>query len=372
MAGLYIHIPFCRSRCAYCDFYSVALRAADPARFVDALIAELEGRVEDYPRPFETVYIGGGTPSSLPAGELTRLVKRVVAEASRDAEVTVEVNPDDVTLPLVESLAEAGINRVSMGVQSLIDSELAAITRRHDAEGTCRAVETIRRGGINNLSLDLIYGLPGQTPQSWVASIEGVLDMRPEHISAYLLSYEPGTRLTRDLTAGRITQATDTQAEEYYLTLCRALSAAGYEHYEISNFALPGYRSGHNSSYWNPAVPYLGLGPAAHSYDGNTRRRANYASVRKYMDSPVGAADPELCETLTDEQKIDERIMLALRTADGLALDDLPADVRKQMLDRGRVAIASGNLALSPGGDRIHIPEERWLIADTIISELFI
>lgn len=372
MAGLYIHIPFCRSRCAYCDFYSVGLRAAEPARFVDALIAELEGRAGDYPRPFETVYIGGGTPSSLPVGELARLVRRAVAEASARAEVTVEVNPDDVTPSLVESLAEAGVNRVSMGVQSLVDSELGAITRRHDADGALRAVETLRGGGISNLSLDLIYGLPGQTPQSWMASVEGVLDLRPEHISAYLLSYEPGTRLTRDLAAGRIARATDSQAEEYYLTLCRSLSAAGYEHYEISNFALPGYRSGHNSSYWNTAVPYLGLGPSAHSYDGNNRRRANYASLRKYMDFPVDAADPELCETLTAEQKLDERIMLALRTAGGLALDDLPADGREALLDRARIALAAGNLVLSPRGDRLHIPEERWLIADAVISELFI
>ncbi len=371
--GLYIHIPFCRSRCAYCDFYSVGARAAEPSRFVDALLRELEGRAGEVGAPpFDTIYIGGGTPSTLPAEELGRLLRDVVPMARHDAEVTIEVNPDDVSAPLVDLLAGAGVNRVSMGVQSLSDEELRAITRRHDAAGARRAVELLRQGGISNLSLDLIYGLPGQTPRSWRASVEGILEMRPQHVSAYLLSYEPGTRLTRDLAAGRITAATEAEAEDYYLYLCSSLASSGYDHYEISNFALPGFYSRHNSSYWDPSAAYLGIGPGAHSYDGHSRRRANRASLSRYLEAPEGAADPDLCESLSADQIIDEQIMLGLRTRRGLSLLSLPDGERRGVLDRARPAIASGHLSLSADGLSLSIPERHWLIADAIISDLFV
>ena len=171
-------------------------------------------------------------------------------------------------------------------------------------------MSTLRRAGIDNISCDLIYGLPGQTPASFARSIDRLLEIGPPHISAYLLSYEPGTRLTRDLEAGRISRASDTEACNYYHQLCDALSAAGYIHYEISNFALPGMHSRHNSSYWDPDSAYLGLGPSAHSYDGICRRRANIASIGRYLSSPADAADPELTETLSESQLFDERLML--------------------------------------------------------------
>lgn len=251
MSGLYIHVPYCRSKCAYCDFYSVAARSLDADRYVDAIAAELAARIDSYPHPFSTVYIGGGTPSVLPAQALSRLIGLVAPKAVSDAEITIEVNPDDIDRPLADLLAGSGVNRVSMGVQSLVDTELRAISRRHDALSAIEAVSTLRRAGIDNISCDLIYGLPGQTPASFARSIDRLLEIGPPHISAYLLSYEPGTRLTRDLEAGRISRASDTEACNYYHQLCDALSAAGYIHYEISNFALPGMHSRHNSSYWD-------------------------------------------------------------------------------------------------------------------------
>ncbi|MCM1028456.1 MAG: radical SAM family heme chaperone HemW [Pseudoflavonifractor sp.] len=370
MSGLYIHIPFCRSRCSYCDFYSVASRSMDARGYVDALLAELDARKGDYPVPFDTIYIGGGTPTMLPPEELTRLIRATVAEAREGAEVTVEANPDDITDEIARSLIEAGANRVSMGVQSLVDSELKAISRRHDAAGAVRAVEHLREAGIDNISLDLMYGLPGQTIETFAQSVEGIIALNPEHISAYLLSYEPGTRLTKDLEAGKIEEYDDKEAEKYYRHLCRAMDEAGYEHYEISNFARPGYWSRHNSSYWDPALPYLGLGAGAHSYDGRSRRRANRASVSRYMANPCNAADPNLCEQLSPEEIFEEKIMLALRTRHGVNLATLEEGERDRLLRQAAHLLNSGRLILS--SDTLTIPETYWLIADYIISDLFL
>lgn len=369
MSGLYVHIPFCRSKCAYCDFYSLAARSLDATAYVDAVLTEFKARRGDYPGPFATVYIGGGTPSVLPDRELGRLVTALAAEAADDAEITVEINPDDMTPALAATLRASGVNRVSMGVQSLIDSELAAISRRHDAKGAVAAIAMLRKAGIDNISCDLMFGLPGQTPESFAMSIRRLLQEHPDHISAYLLSYEPGTRLTRELEAGRIAQATEEEAERYYTQLCHALREAGYEHYEISNFAQPGCRSRHNSSYWNPAVAYLGLGPSAHSYDGRNRRRANVASVRRYLADPDNASDPELCETLSREQLFDERLMLGLRTADGPDISTLDSDLAKPMMRRAEPWIRSG--ALIQDGNVLTVAEKSWLITDSILSDLF-
>ncbi|MDE6587825.1 MAG: radical SAM family heme chaperone HemW [Paramuribaculum sp.] len=369
MSGLYVHIPFCRSKCAYCDFYSLAARSLDATAYVDAVLTELAARRDAYSGRFATVYVGGGTPSVLPPGELGRLVSALASEARSDAEITVEVNPDDITPGVAATLRASGVNRVSMGVQSLVDAELTAISRRHDAMGAIAAIAMLREAGINNISCDLMYGLPGQSPESFALSIERLLHEAPDHISAYLLSYEPGTRLTRDLEAGRISQATDDEAENYYDMLCGTLREAGYEHYEISNFARPGRRSRHNSSYWNPAVAYLGLGPSAHSYDGRNRRRANVASVRRYLAAPAHASDPELCETLSPEQLFDERLMLGLRTADGLDTSTLDPRFAEPMMRRAKPWISSGALVLD--GGVMTVSERSWLIADAILSDLF-
>lgn len=354
MSSLYIHIPFCRTKCSYCDFYSVALR--NPERLVIAILDELSVRAALYNPPFETLYIGGGTPTVLPLDEMRTLLRGVMPYIAEGAEVTVEANPDDVTPVLASMLATEGVNRVSMGVQSLVDNELRAISRRHDAAGAVKAVATLRDAGITNISCDLIYGLPGQTLESFALSLDKLIELRPPHISAYLLSYEPGTRLTRDLAAGRVRQADDEESLAYYRHLCSTLKAAGYEHYEISNFALPGFRSRHNSAYWDTAHAYLGLGPAAHSYDGSDTRSANVASVSRYL-----AGEPAEVEHLTAEERREERIMLALRTARGID----PAELSSNLSALSNFS----NLSPTPGG-RLRIPEESWLIADTIIADL--
>lgn len=371
MSGLYIHIPLCRSKCAYCDFYSVGAGALDAEMFADALHRELLSRVDGFPHPFDTVYIGGGTPSVLPAGALKRIIEMANVYVAEGAEFTVEVNPDDVTPELAALLVDGGVNRVSMGVQSLVDSELSAISRRHDARGAVRAIATLRDAGINNISCDLIYGLPGQTADSFRYSVGKLIELKPEHISAYLLSYEPGTRLTRDVREGKIIPASDAEAENYYHILCGLAAEAGYIHYEISNFALPGLHSLHNSSYWNPANPYLGIGPSAHSFDGRSHRQANVASIRSYIAAPDEAADPELTENLTDLQRFNEKLMLGLRTLRGVDVSALDSKLAGRMMKQAQRWIDSGNLCVADG-TRLVIPESSWLIADSILSDLFV
>lgn len=369
MPGLYIHIPFCRSRCHYCAFYSTVSGNDVMDRYVDALAVEIEARRHLYTPRFDTVYIGGGTPSALPPAALTRLLALATAHASPGAELTFEANPDDMTPRLASILADGGVNRVSMGVQSMVDSELAAIGRRHDAAAVTAAVASLRRAGIDNISLDLIYGLPGQTDTSLIHSLSRIIALDPDHVSAYLLSFEPSTRLYRDLEQGKVRQISDTGAEQFYTIVCRELEDAGYSHYEISNFCRPGRESRHNSSYWDPTVPYLGLGAAAHSYDGISHRRANVASLPLYLANPADAADPELTETLTPLQIFDERVMLGLRTSLGVDLASLDPRLAAPMLRRARKWISSGSLILSD--NRLHIHPRSWLIADAITSDLF-
>lgn len=237
--------------------------------FVDAAIGEWGERSAGLSEPVDTLYFGGGTPSSLPAELLRRLLEALPTENLREA--TIEANPEDVTDDWVRFISgETPFRRVSMGVQSFCDDELVTVGRRHSAARAAEAIDCLRRGGIDNLSCDLIYGLPGQTAGSWRRSLERLISFRPEHISAYLLSYEPGTRLDAMRRKGTVTEADDDMAEAMYEALCDMTRMAGYVHYEISNFALPGCEAVHNSAYWDNS-PYIGLGPGAHSFDGFRR-----------------------------------------------------------------------------------------------------
>ena len=362
MSSVYIHVPFCRSKCAYCDFFSI-IRHDDAQKITGAVACEYELRCGEIPMPVNTVYIGGGTPSVLSP----EMVGEMIAPIPLDEveEFTIEVNPDDVTEDKARSWKGLGINRVSMGVQSFVDAELRTVGRRHSAEDVRRACRSLRDAGFDNISLDLIYGLPGQSAESWRYSLDSLIDIRPEHFSAYLLSYEPRTRLASMLKAGKISEASDDEVEERYRMLCTFAAKAGYEHYEISNFALPGRRAVHNSGYWT-GVPYLGLGPAAHSFDG-TLRRANPSSIGEYLAS-VG--HPEV-EAESEADRFNDRVLTALRTSDGLAypqqcgsidLTDFDREVRR-MLRRGLLVESRG---------KIHIPEDRWLVSDSIIRDLFV
>ena len=368
--NIYVHIPFCRRKCLYCDFYSVGERLADWSRMVDALLAEARMRVPesvpgDYP---STLYIGGGTPSLIPGEEFTRLAQGLLSLAGEVREFTIEVNPDDVTPEKAAVWRAAGVNRVSMGVQSLVDAELKAISRRHTAEEARRAA-AILRDNFGNVSLDVMFGLPGQTLSSFETTVSGVTGLRPDHVSAYSLMYEERTALTRMRDSGTIEEADENLSVEMYMMLRDMLGAAGYEQYELSNYATPGHRSLHNSLYWL-GLPYTGLGPAAHSYDGIRTRRANLPDFRRYLRNPAAAFEEEV---LSDDELREEMIMTRLRTREGLSLDEYgsrfgEASLRALLhhagkhLSSGRLRMVAYRLALTPSG---------VMLADDIISSLF-
>lgn len=369
MAGLYIHIPFCHSKCSYCDFYS-GLRPAAASGYIDAVIAELQLRRAEIGTDFSTIYIGGGTPSIIAVAEMLRLLEDIATttDMARVEEFTIEVNPEDVTDELLAAYRAMGVNRISMGVQSFDNELLAAINRRHTASDALAAIGKLRDGGWN-YSIDLMFGLPGQTMEMWQTDVDRAMKLRPPHISAYLLSYEPGTRLYAMLSAGKVAEAPEELADAMQQHFTRSAADNGYLHYEISNYSLPGYHSRHNSAYWT-MTPYLGLGASAHSYDGRLRR-INPPDIKRYL---AALADHRIAAE-TEDENIDELfndfIITGLRTADGLSLDRLQeifpesfiADLRRDAAP----FVAAGQLQLT---ERLAIPERYWLKADAIMRDL--
>lgn len=374
MAGVYVHIPFCASRCSYCDFFSTLKLADAGGPYVEAVLAEaLLRRDELHGEAVKTLYLGGGTPSQLPLPLLSRLIEglRGVFDLSGVEELTVEANPDDVTPGWCEALRSLGVNRVSMGVQSFEDHILRLIGRRHTAAQADEAVANLRRAGIDNISIDLIYGLPGQTVESWATSVKRALALRPQHISAYGLSYEEGTRLWHQRERGEIAEVPEEQCLEMYRTLIDELQAAGYEHYEISNFALPGYHSRHNSSYWDD-TPYLGLGAAAHSYDGAVRRY-NPSDLTGYINRTQAGELACDQERLTWQERYDERVMLGLRTARGVDAarlrQDFGDEAWRHFTHEASKRIKDGHLRLSEDG-RYVLTRDGIMLSDSVIRDL--
>lgn len=341
-------MPYCTAKCAYCDFYSGPLRLFNAPGYFDAIRREFDARRNEIGE-IHTVYFGGGTPGSVNAEFFAPYF------ALTDGEKTVEVNPENITSEYAASLLEAGANRVSMGVQSLSDPELRAIRRRHTASEAILAYERLRTAGIDNISLDLIYGLPGQTIDSWRQSLNKVLALRPEHLSAYLLSYEEGTLLTAQLRSGKIRETSEEAVVKMYDILCEETARAGYRHYEISNFALPGREAQHNSAYWD-MTPYLGLGPGAHSFDGITRRE-NPADLKAYL------ADPEhfaIAEVEDDNNRFNDLLITALRTARGIE----PTAFTSEELHRAETLLEYNEAG------RLRISETAWLRSNSILLEL--
>lgn len=375
MAGVYIHIPFCARKCVYCDFYSVGARLADWPRLVSALLDEARVRVPELTgagAKCDTLYIGGGTPSLLPPGEFGRLAVGVLSLTGPVSEFTVEVNPDDVTGELADAWRGAGVDRVSMGVQSLVDGELRAIGRRHDSRRAREAYDTLRRR-FGNVSLDLMFGLPGQTRRSLRESVAGVIDMRPVHVSVYSLMYEERTALTRMRDSGRIDETPEEESAAMFADITEMLDAAGYEQYEISNYSLPGFRSRHNSAYWS-GEPYVGLGPAAHSYDGLRTRRANAPDVRAYISRWLdGGGDAVTVETLTDDELREEMIMTRLRTRGGIHLEEFRrrfgAVAFRSLLSASRRWVAAGLMEERDG--TLALSRRGVMVSDEIIVSLF-
>jgi oxygen-independent coproporphyrinogen-3 oxidase len=325
LAHLYIHIPYCRRACSYCDFYfSVSPKSQDS--FLKALLQELAIR-KDYfssPTPLQTVYFGGGTPSFFPSSGLARILDEVhkVYGIAHGAEITLEANPEDVCVENLKAWRRAGINRLSLGLQSLQDSELQFMNRGHTAAQAENCIFTAQAVGFANLSIDLIYATPGLSLEAWETTLEKTLLWSIPHISAYALTVEPKTRLAYMVAKGKALPADDEAFIRQFELLNRILGNAGYERYEISNFAKPGYRSRHNTAYWLQK-PYLGLGPSAHSYNGKTRE-SNVANVWKYIELIEARRSAiAFSETLTGRQLANEFILTRLRLREGLPLQEL-------------------------------------------------
>lgn len=372
--GIYIHIPFCKSRCIYCGFYSTTNKELKE-RYVDALIREIHMRKDDFarlgtslsPSSTSTVYFGGGTPSSLSVCDIERIVGALESTFNgTPSEVTLEMNPDDVTKDYIKAVRQMGINRISMGIQTFDDSRLQFIRRRHNASQAEKAVMTIREEGIHNVSIDLMFGFPNQTMDEWVTDIDKAIALHPTHISAYSLMYEEGTPLFRMLQKGEINQIDDETSLAMYTELINRLTANGYEHYEISNFAMPGYRSVHNSSYWHD-TPYLGFGAAAHSYNKDTRSW-NIPDLKKYIESIESGVLPSESEVIDADTHYNDLITTALRTREGLNLDDLPQKYREYALVNARKSI--NEHLLEATDSHIRLTREGLFVSDMVMSEL--
>lgn len=382
---IYLHVPFCGSFCTYCDFYSEICRGGRAFNeYADAVLKEVNDRREEIcmnmsaPGAVNTLYIGGGTPSALPLDVLRRIVdallssrslrrgENTVGAQSPFEEFTVEVNPEDIVEKggeYVRGLLETGVDRVSMGIQSFDDGILRWMNRRHSAAGAVEAFRILRRCGVRNISVDLIFGLSQLADDVWKDTIERALELAPEHISAYQLSIEEGSALAKLVADGRYVEASDEQCRHQYDVLCQTLRQAGYHHYEISNFARPGFEAVHNSAYWS-RVPYIGLGPGAHSLTGDIR---SWNSQDLPHRSPDGfpATYSRTSETLSPEDIRVERIMLSLRTDKGLEAAELYS-----LADRAVINSLLSEGALEKQGGSIRIPESRLFTSDEIIREL--
>ena len=371
--GLYVHIPFCDSKCGYCDFYSVAVKDRETAPLVDRVSRELGQRVAACPQTVRTAFLGGGTPTVLAAGEL-RLVLEAVAGAvdvGSLTEYTVEANPATVDDEKARLLVELGVTRVSMGAQSFFVDELAALERLHTPDDIAPSVATLRRNGVGQVNLDLIFGIPGQTAGTFGQSLARAIELEPDHIACYGLTYEPDTRLTAQLRSGRVVPCEENIEVELYLQAVDTLAAAGYEQYETSNYAKPGRRSEHNLIYWRNG-PYIGVGPsAAGCIDG--RRYRNIADVAGYVRLMDDRGDAEAqTEIVTTEMLMIEMVMMQLRLTEGLSIatfrERTGADPRviygeaiSRLVELGKITLSDTHIALT---------REGRLIGDAVMVEL--
>lgn len=360
MAGLYVHIPFCKRRCLYCDFFSTTCLERRK-EYVAALLAEIRARKDEASEPIRTIYIGGGTPSTLDAEDITRILHAI--NAPEAIEITMELNPGDAMKEYMHALRAAGINRLSIGVQSFQDDLLQAIGRRHNRLQAIQAIQMAQEAGFDNLSIDLMYALPGQAMEQWKADIRTVLNLNVQHISSYGLMYEEGTALTKMRDQGQLMPIDEETENAMYDYLCEQLQQAGFVHYEVSNFALPGYEAKHNSAYWDH-TPYIGVGAGAHSFVPPVRSW-NPSDLDAYITGITAQNLQRESETLTDEDLYNERIMLGLRTNRGIA-EPIPVQCRSKV-DR---LIAEHLLSRRDG--QIVATQQGLHILNRIIEELMI
>ncbi len=391
MAGIYIHVPFCTSRCVYCDFYSTTCGEKGKT-YVNALTKELRLRA-DYLRQdgqtplIETIYIGGGTPSTLDSSLLGRIfdVLYETYAVSDRAEVTVEANPDDLTPMKIKSLHTIPINRLSMGVQTFDDGKLRLLRRRHDGEQAVRAIRDCQDAGFGNISIDLIYGLPAQSLREWETDVNMALSLRVQHISAYALIYEEGTPLWEMRRRHVVEESDEELSLKMFNLLIHRLEDGGFEHYEISNFARPGFRSRHNSGYWK-GIPYLGCGPSAHSFDGRNRQW-NQSDLDIYINKVGKCSSPEDFtqaswigrEELGLYERYNDCIVTSLRTSDGLNISELRQKFGQPLADyclrAASVHIQRGGLEITKKKEQapeglLKLTRRGIFLSDGIMSDL--
>ena len=364
MAGIYIHIPFCKQRCTYCDFYTEVAPQFIPT-YIDSLIKELQFR-KDYLNnaPIDTIYFGGGTPSILNFDQFKAIFDVIykLFTIADHPEITFEANPDDLTLEFLTSMQALPFNRLSLGIQSFDDMDLKRINRRHTSMQAVKAVKDAQAAGFDNISIDLIYGLPFQTTTSWERQLDMALKLNIQHLSAYGLTYEEGTVLWKQREKGEIESVDEVEMNRMYLILLDKVKEKGFEAYEISNSALPGFRSRHNSSYWKQE-PYLGVGPSAHSYD-LISRQWNVSSIKDYIkaiDTNSGLFEREI---LSLYDRYNDFVMVSLRTSDGLDFEYMRKEFGselaeycliniKSFMDSEKVYNSDGKLRLSTKGIQI-------------------
>ena len=372
MAGIYIHIPFCKRRCIYCDFFSTTQSEKKPT-YVHALCQELDMR-KDYleGEDIETIYLGGGTPSQLSQEELEEIFSTIyhIYKVKDDAEITLEANPDDLTSEYVTMLRQLPINRISMGIQTFQEETLKLLHRRHTAKQAIEAFERCREAGFQNISIDLMYGLPGETLDTWKQDLQQAIALHPEHISAYHLIYEEDTALWKLREQHQVEEADEDLSLTLFTTLIDELTEAGYQHYEISNFCLPGLHSRHNSSYWT-GKKYLGCGPSAHSFNG-TSRQWNVASLSAYIDEiQQGNPDYEI-EELDLYTRYNDFVLTSIRTCWGMSLSHLRSTYGEALyrycLRMAKPHLEQGVLEIS--GDIMKLTRKGIFISDGIMSDL--
>ncbi len=399
MAGIYIHVPFCKTRCIYCGFFSTTSAEMMP-QYVEAVLRELRDR-RGYiaGQSVDTIYFGGGTPSQLPVAEVKRILDTIHiiynkegsicdaetnkgrevccgmrgtdgcgdAGAGAEREITIEANPDDITPAWLQAVREAGVNRLSMGVQSFNDERLRFIHRRHTSSQAEKAVRMAQKAGFDNVSIDLMFGFPGQTLDEWKLDLDKAFSLGVQHLSAYSLMYEDGTPLARMLDEGKISEVDEELSLAMFETLVDAAASAGFRHYEISNFALPGKESRHNSSYWH-GVPYLGVGAGAHSYSG-TQRCFNPDSLGAYLSG----AQP-VAEWLTEQERYDEYVFTRLRTAEGISLADMRETFGAEAVSR---LLADSSRHVSRGllvsdGVSVRLSRKGIFVSNDVMSDLML
>ena len=373
MAGIYVHIPFCLQLCHYCDFHK-SISLANKSDLLWAISKELELR-SDYLKneAVSTVYLGGGTPSVLTEDELKRTVETIRSsfQVSETAEWTIEANPEDLDKNYLGGLVSLGFNRLSIGVQSVHDAELKLMNRRHNADQGLRVLALARKAGFKNISIDLIYGIPGSDKRSWKKTLSRIVQQDIDHISAYHLTIENGTRFGKWRKNGKIEPVDEAESIEQFTTMKQAFQKAGFIHYEISSFAKEGFFSLHNSSYWDQTA-YLGIGPSAHSYNKETRQW-NVSNNRQYISSIIKNELPFEKEILSTTEKYKEFLITRLRTMWGIELDEVSAQFgdqyREDLESKYTPLVENGNMEVRDG--KLRISEKALFISDHLISGLF-